>query len=203
MKLSDYAKQIGISYQTAWRHYKTNKTPYPTHQLESGTVIVDYNPNISANVAGKAAIYARVSSAENKDNLERQADRLTSYAMAKGYTVQHVVKEVGSGLNDNRKKLEKLLKQEDYQYLIVEHKDRLGRFGTHYMDVLLARCGIKLEIVNLAENGRDELMTDLVAIITSFAARLYGQRRAKRKTEKIIAALQNKDEENNSESTQT
>lgn len=203
MKLSDYAKQIGISYQTAWRHYKTNKIPYPTHQLESGTVIVDYNPNISANVAGKAAIYARVSSAENKDNLERQADRLTSYAMAKGYTVQHVVKEVGSGLNDNRKKLEKLLKQEDYQYLIVEHKDRLGRFGTHYMDVLLARCGIKLEIVNLAENGRDELMTDLVAIITSFAARLYGQRRAKRKTEKIIAALQNKDEENNSESTQT
>lgn len=202
MKLSDYAKQIGISYQTAWRHYKTNKIPYPTHQLESGTVIVDYNPNISANVAGKAAIYARVSSAENKDNLERQADRLTSYAMAKGYTVQHVVKEVGSGLNDNRKKLEKLLKQEDYQYLIVEHKDRLGRFGTHYMDVLLARCGIKLEIVNLAENGRDELMTDLVAIITSFAARLYGQRRAKRKTEKIIAALQNKDDENNSESTQ-
>ncbi|MGL5064764.1 MAG: IS607 family transposase [Microcoleus sp.] len=202
MKLSDYAKQIGISYQTAWRHYKNNKIPYPTRQLESGTVIVDYNPNISANVVGRAAIYARVSSAENKDNLERQADRLTSYAMAKGYTVQHVVKEVGSGLNDNRKKLERLLKQEDYQYLIVEHKDRLGRFGTHYIDVLLARCGIKLEIVNLAENGRDELMTDLVAIITSFAARLYGQRRAKRKTEKIIAALQNKDDENISESTQ-
>lgn len=114
--------------------------------------------------------------------------------MAKGYTIQHVVKEVGSGLNDNRKKLEKLLKQDDYDFLVVEHKDRLGRFGTHYLDVLLSRCGVTLEIVNLADNGRDELMTDLVAIITSFAARLYGQRRAKRKTEKIIAELQNKND---------
>lgn len=203
MKLSDYAKQIGISYQTAWRHFKKGKIPYPTHQLDSGTVVVDYNPNQAVSVAGKVAIYARVSSAENKDNLERQAERLTHYAMAKGYTVKHVVKEVGSGLNDNRRKLEKLLKQDDYQFLIVEHKDRLGRFGTHYIDVLLARCGVTLEIVNQAENGRDELMTDLVAIITSFAARLYGQRRAKRKTEKIIATLQSKvDDENSSECSQ-
>jgi putative resolvase len=62
------------------------------------------------------------------------------------------------------------------------------------MDVLLSRLGIRLEIVNLADNGRDELMTDLVAIVTSFAARLYGQRRAKRKTETIIAALQTEPE---------
>lgn len=81
--------------------------------------------------------------------------------------------------------------------MIVEHKDRLARFGTHYLDILLKRCGVRLEIVNLADNGRDELMQDLIAIITSFAARLYGQRRAKRKTEKIIQQLQmvEKDEE--------
>lgn len=203
MKLADYAKTIGISYQTAWRHFKAGKIPYPTKQLSSGTVIVDYNPNLDRDMAGKAAIYARVSSAENKDNLERQAERLTHYAIAKGYTVQRIVKEIGSGLNDNRKKLEKLLKQDDYQFLIVEHKDRLGRFGTHYIDVLLARCGVTLEVVNLAENGRDELMTDLVAIITSFAARLYGQRRAKRKTEKVIQTLQTKDDlEENTKSIQ-
>lgn len=193
MKLTDYAKHLGISYQTAWRHFKAGKIPYPSHQLASGTVIVDFDPRTSINTTSKCAIYARVSSAENKDNLERQAERLTNYAMAKGYTVQHVVKEVGSGLNDNRRKLEKLLKQDDYQFLVVEHKDRLGRFGTHYIDVLLSRCGVTLEIVNLAQDGRDELMTDLVAIITSFAARLYGQRRAKRKTEKIIETLQSQD----------
>ena len=198
MKLADYARELGISYQTAWRHFKAGKIPYPTKQLESGTVIVDYTNGAKAVAAvGKAAVYARVSSAENKDNLERQAERLTSYAMARGYVIVHIVKEVGSGLNDNRRKLERLLKQDDYQFLIVEHKDRLGRFGTNYIDVLLERCGVKLEIVNLAENAKDELMTDLVAIVTSFAARLYGQRRAKRKTEKIIQALQAKDSEDN------
>jgi predicted site-specific integrase-resolvase len=195
MKLADYAKELGISYQTAWRHFKAGKIPYPTKQLDSGTVIVEYERLTARNALKKAAIYARVSSGENKDNLDRQAERLTQYATARGYQVQHIVKEVGSGLNDNRKKLEKLLKQDDYQFLVVEHKDRLGRFGTHYIDVLLSRCGVSLEIVNLAENGRDELMQDLVAIITSFAARLYGQRRAKRKTEKIIATLQSKEDE--------
>lgn len=199
IKLSEYATKKGIAYQTAWRHFKKGKIPYRTEQLPSGTVLVDYDELHCSDRKGVAAIYARVSSSENKDNLDRQAERLEGYAMAKGYTIQHVVKEIGSGLNDNRKKLERLLKQDDYDLLIVEHKDRLGRFGTHYLDVLLSRCGVTLEIVNLADNGRDELMTDLVAIITSFAARLYGQRRAKRKTEKIIAELQ---ENNDSVSSQ-
>lgn len=191
MKLSDYAKTLGISYQTAWRHFKSNKIPYPTKQLKSGTVIVEFNPNIDLNKKGKAAIYARVSSAENKDNLQKQADRLSNYCIAKGYKVQHVVTEVGSGLNDHRKKLENLLNKDDYEFLIVEHSDRLGRFGTHYIDILLKRLGVTLEVVNISSNQRDELMTDLVAIITSFAARLYGQRRSKRKTEKVIEALNN------------
>jgi predicted site-specific integrase-resolvase len=140
--------------------------------------------------SNRAAIYSRVSSAENKDNLERQADRLVEYSMVKGYQVVKVVKEVGSGLNDNRKKLEQLLVNGGYDILIVEHKDRLARLGVNYMDVLLQKFGVRLEIVNLADNGKDELMQDLVAIVTSFAARLYGQRRAKRKIELIIKELQ-------------
>jgi len=195
MKLSEYAKQIGISYQTAWRHFKSGKIPYPTKKLPSGTVIVDYSPDLLVQMKGKAAVYARVSSAENKDNLNRQAERLANYAVARGYKVQHIVKETGSGLNDNRKKLEKLLTREDYEVLIVEHRDRLARFGTNYIDILLKRCGITLDIVNQVDNKQDDLMLDLVAIITSFAARLYGQRRGKRKTEKIIATLNSTTEE--------
>ncbi|WP_339388605.1 recombinase family protein [Argonema antarcticum] len=117
--------------------------------------------------------------------------------MANGYQIVRNVKEIGSGLNDNRKQLEALLQQDDYNILLVEHKDRLARFGTHYLDVLLLRLGVKLEIVNLADNGRDELMQDLVAVVTSFAARLYGQRRAARKTERIIAELKNGESECN------
>lgn len=83
---------------------------------------------------------------------------MTEYAITNGYQVVRNVKEIGSGLNDHRKQLEALLQQNDYDILLVEHKDRLARFGTNYLDVLLLRLGIKLEIVNLAENGKDELM---------------------------------------------
>ncbi len=132
-----------------------------------------------------------VSSAENKKNLDAQAERLTNYAMARGYRIYKVVKEVGSGLNDDRKQLAKILVDDNYQILIVEHKDRLAKFGTNYLSLLLEKTGKKLEIVNLADNSKDELMQDLIAIITSFCARLYGLRRSKRKTEKIIKQLKN------------
>lgn len=193
MKLPDYANELGISYKTAWRWWKAGKLPHPARQTETGMVIVDYRKDkpICASNITRAAIYGRVSSSENKDNLERQVERLVQYSIAKGYQVVKVVKEVGSGLNDNRKKLEQLLVDGGYDILVVEHKDRLARFGVNYIDVLLSKLGVKLEIVNLANNGKDELMQDLVAIVTSFAARLYGQRRAKRKTEKIISELQN------------
>lgn len=190
IKLSEYAEQMGIAYQTAWRHYKAGKIPYPTKQLHTGRVLVDFESDKPIQAKGYAAIYSRVSSAENKDNLERQAERLSHYAIARGYIVRHVVKETGSGLNDNRKKLASLLAKDDYEILIVEHRDRLARFGTAYIELLLKRSGITLDIVNRVENKTDDLMTDLVAIITSFASMLYGQRRGKRKTEKIIAILQ-------------
>lgn len=191
MKLPDYAKAIGISYTTAWRWWKANKLPHPARQTESGLIIVDYVPQVSSTEVKKnrVAIYSRVSSSENKENLNRQSERLTEYAIANGYQIIRNVKEIGSGVNDHRKLLETLLQQDDYDILLVEHKDRLARFGTNYVSVLLLRLGVKLEIVNLAENGKDELMQDLVAIVTSFAARLYGQRRASRKREKIIAEL--------------
>lgn len=193
MKLPDYAKELGISYKTAWRWWKAGKLPHPARQTETGLVIVDYIPHTGtiATHSNQAAIYSRVSSSKNKDNLERQAERLIQYSNAKGYQVVKVVKEVGSGLNDNRKKLEQLLIDGGYQILVVEHKDSLARFGVNYIDVLLKKLGVKLEIVNLADNGKDELMQDLVAIVTSFTARLYGQHTAQRKTEKIISELQN------------
>lgn len=102
---------------------------------------------------------------------------------------------MGSGVNDNRRKLESLLRSSDYDILIVEHNDRLARFGTHYLDVLLSRCGVKLEIVNLADGETDELRQDLMAIITSLSAKLYGRRRAKPKLEKIFQELSGADDE--------
>jgi putative resolvase len=115
---------------------------------------------------------------------------LTQYAVAKGYTIYKVVKEVGSGLNDNRKKLNQILSDKSFTVLIVEHKDRLTRFGAHYIEILLSETGRKLELVNGVADDKEDLITDFAGVITSFCSRLYGMPRAKRKTEKLIQELQ-------------
>ena len=137
----------------------------------------------------KVAIYTRVSATENKDNLEGQANRLRDYCAAKGYPVAWVVKEIGSGVNDTRPKLIKLLTDPTVSVIVVEHTDRLTRFGYNYLEQLLKMQGRRIEVIHLAENGKEDLIQDFVSIVTSFCARLYGQRRSKRKTERLIAEL--------------
>lgn len=139
-------------------------------------------------------IYARVSSSENKDNLERQKERLENYCAARGYKVLKTVTEIGSGLNDKRPKLEKLLTDESIKMIVVEHSDRLARFGLNYIQKLLEMQGRKIEVINEQSNDRDDLMQDFVSIITSFCARLYGMRRNKRRTEQIIRELEKQNE---------
>lgn len=136
------------------------------------------------------AVYARVSSSENKDNLERQAERLISWCNAQGWGVFQVVKECGSGINDQRPKFLALLADPKIGQSVVEHKDRASRFGVAYIQTLLAMQGRELGMVNTADTAEDDRMGDFVAIVTSFCARLYGRRRAKRKTDQVLAALQ-------------
>jgi putative resolvase len=186
MKLSDYAKKVGVRYETAWRWFKAGTIR--GHQLPTSTIIITEDEP-TASTPTRVAIYARVSAAENKPNLNAQADRLVGYCAAKGYQVHTVVKEVGSGVNDSRPKFLKLLADPTITHIIVEHKDRATRFGFRYIETLLTQQGRTIEVVNQAENGKEDLLTDLVAIVSSFAARLYGQRRAKRKTEAIVKEL--------------
>lgn len=189
MQLSAYARRIGVSYRTAFRWFHAGKLPgYP---MDTGTIIVtDALPPTTVTVTEqKVALYARVSAADNKDNLEGQAQRLTDYCAAKGYRVASVVKEIGSGVNDTRPKLMKLLTDPSVTLIVVEHKDRLTRFGFHYLEKLLARQGRRIEVIHLAEVGKEDLVQDFVSIVTSFCARPYGQRRSKRKTERILAEL--------------
>jgi putative resolvase len=187
MKLSSYAKKIGISYNSAWRMWKRGQIP--GYQLPTGTVIID-PPELRSVPVHAVAVYARVSSSENKDNLERQAERLVTWCNAQGWSVSKVVKECGSGVNDQRPKFLALLADPKIGQIVVEHKDRASRFGVASIQTLLAMQGRKLVIVNTADTAEDDLMGDFISIITSFCARLYGRRRAKRKTEQVLAALQ-------------
>ncbi len=199
MKLSVYAKKLGISYHTAWRWF--NAGQIAGYQAETGTIIVTEplpatvgSATPTAAATQKVAVYARVSAAENKSNLESQAGRVLDYCAARGYQVAQVVREIGSGVNDTRPKLLKLLTDPTVTLIVVEHKDRLTRFGFNYLEQLLAMQGRQIEVINLANNGKEDLLQDFVSIITFFCARLYGQRRSKRKTERIIAELQNSEE---------
>ncbi len=185
MKLSEYAHQVGVTYRTAWRWFKDGKLR--GYQMDTGTIIITEAEE--TRLPQKVAVYARVSSNEMKENLNRQAERLVQYCLAKGWQVQKVVKEVGSGVNDNRKQFLGLLADSTINVIVIEHKDQATRFGFAYLDTLLAQQNRRIEVVNLAENGTEDLLTDLVSIISSFCARLYGQRPAKRKTERITAEL--------------
>jgi predicted site-specific integrase-resolvase len=188
MKLSTYAKKIGVTYRTAWNHWISGKID--GNQLTTGTIIINDDLG-KLNNKNKVCIYARVSSSENKDNLDRQAERLIQYSTARGYQIIKVIKEIGSGVNDNRKQLNRILSNYEYGLLVIEHKDRLTRFGFNYLDILLKETGRQIEIVNNTNNNKEDLMQDFVSIVTSFCSRIYGLRRSKRKTEQLIKKLQN------------
>jgi putative resolvase len=188
MKLSHWAKQQGISYMAAWRMFSRGLLP-SAYRLPTGTIIVSETPKI--NLVEYTIVYSRVSSSENRNNLESQANRVCQFCIAKGWKINEVVKECASGLNDTRPKLQKILKERKATRLVVEHKDRLTRFGFHYIQTLFPEC--EIVIINESKNDQEELMIDFVNLVTSFCARLYGKRRSKRKTEQIIKELKNND----------
>jgi len=108
----------------------------------------------------------------------------------RGYKVSSIVTEIGSGLNDKRPKLEKILTNRSISIIVVEHRDRLSRFGFNYIEKLLNSNDRRIEVINEPLNEKEDLIQDFVSIITSFTARLYGQRRSKRRTEFLIKNLQ-------------
>jgi len=193
MKLSQYAKKAGVSYRTAFRWWKAGQLK--GYQTASKTIIIteeDQSPVVGPTMV---AIYARVSSAEHRANLDRQAERLLDYCAARGYQVGKVVKEVASGVNNSRPQFLALLDDQRVRTIVVEHKDRATRFGFGYVERLLLAQGRSIEVVNLAENDREDLLADLTSILYRFTARLYGQRRARRKTECILKQLQTEEGE--------
>jgi len=189
MKLSEYAKRNNITYRTAQRHWANGLIP--GKQLATGTIVVfeDDKKEIVKIKNLQVATYARVSSSQNKDNLDKQQSRLIDYANAKGYQTTFNIKEIGSGLNDSRPLLLKLLNDTTIDIILVEHKDRLTRFGFKYIEALMELQGRKIEVINNLDDDKDDLIQDFISIITSFCARIYGQKRSKRSTEKLIKEL--------------
>jgi predicted site-specific integrase-resolvase len=108
----------------------------------------------------------------------------STYAASRGYQVTTMVQEIASGMNDTRPKLLKLLTDPQTGKIVVEHRDRLTRFGFIYIEQLFAMQGRSLEVM-FPSDTRHDLVNDFSAVITSMASRIYGHRHSKERAEKI------------------
>lgn len=185
IKLSTWAKMHDYTYRGAFGLFKRNGI-INSKQLPSGAIVVEID---DIKKDDYTIVYSRVSSSENKSNLDSQAERVSNFCLARGWIVKEVIKECASGLNDNRPKLLNILKERKATRIVVEHKDRLTRFGFNFIKTLYNEC--EIVIINETNNDKQDLIQDFVSLVTSFCARLYGQRRSKRKTIELIKELQN------------
>ncbi|MFJ8142449.1 IS607 family transposase [Streptomyces sp. NPDC096013] len=183
MKLSEWASRNGVHYQTAWTWAKEGRMPVPVRQTPSGTWLVD---EPASEASGRVVVYCRVSSADRKPDLERQVARVVQAATGGGLPVAEVVTEVGSGLDGRRRKLHRVLSDPQATVIVVEHRDRLARFGVEHLEAVLSASGRRLVVLDPTE-AADDLVRDITEVLTSMCARLYGRQAAKNRAERAVA----------------
>ncbi|MBF1731140.1 MAG: IS607 family transposase, partial [Trueperella pyogenes] len=181
----------GFHPQTVWKWCREGTMPVPFERTATGAIIVHdpkYENATPATAAGRAVCYARVSSNDQKNDLQRQSDRLKAFAFNMGINAPEVVTEVGSGMNDKRRKLNQLLADPTVTTIIVEHRDRLTRMNVGLVESALEASGRRLIVVDDTEHD-DDLLRDITEVLTSFCARLYGHKSAKYRAQQALEAL--------------
>jgi putative resolvase len=177
VKLAAWARANGVHPQTAYRWFRRGTMPVPARRLPSGTILVEV-PSSGGVPDRRAVLYARVSAHDQRADLDRQVARLSAWAAGQGVGVAEVVCEVGSGLNGRRPKLRRLLADPTVTMIVVEHRDRLARFGVEYLEAALSAQARRLLVVDPGE-ASDDLVRDMIEVLTGFCARLYGRRGAR------------------------
>ena len=193
----EVAVYVGVSSRTIMRYcregyIKEERTPTDRRRIPREAVL-DYLEQkgllIDDNEIRRDVIYARVSTIAqaNRGDLDRQVQDVLMYAVMRDPKNLEVIKEIGSGLNDNRKQLCKLLNavmNREINRIFINYKDRLTRFGYNYLELICSYAGTEIVIVSNeteAKSVQEELAEDLIAIIHSFSGKLYGLRRKDRK----------------------
>ena len=185
MNLAAWAERNGVARVTAYRWFRAGLLPVPAQRV--GRLILVNDAAAETSRRGRTAVYARVSSADQKSGLDRQVARVTAWATNQRLPVDKVVTEFGSALNGHRRKLLALLRDPAVTRIVVEHRDRFCRFGSEYVEAALAAQGSALVVVDSAEVD-DDLVRDVTEILTSMCARLYGKRAAQNRAKRALAA---------------
>jgi putative resolvase len=189
MNLTEWARAQGVAPRTAYRWFREGVLPVPAERVGQRTILVNIEANASPSVTGGVGLYARVSSHDQKADLERQTARLAGWAAKAGHRVVRVESEIGSGMNGGRSKARRLLSDPEVTTVVVEHKDRLGRMNVELVEAALAAHGRRLVVLDDGE-GEDDLVRDMVEILTWFCARLYGRRSAKIRAQAALKAAE-------------
>ncbi|MEU6260959.1 IS607 family transposase [Streptomyces sp. NPDC047043] len=187
MNLKEWAKANGVHPHTAYRWFREGTLPVPAERVGPRTILVNIEARSLPAVTGGVGLYARVSSHDQKSDLERQVARLAQWAAAGGHRVVRIESEIASGMNGGRTKARRLLADPDVTTVVVEHKDRLGRMNVELIEAALSATGRSLVVLDDGE-VEDDLVRDMIEILTSFCARLYGRRSAKNRARKALAA---------------
>lgn len=195
MSIGKFSKEIGISINHLRLLHKTGEL-VPVKITKGGTRYYSdkqLNDYLGLNEKDKKVIlYARVSTKQQKDDLENQIKNLKEYAYSKGYNFE-IISDIGSGINYKKEGLKKLLKKinsSKISKIVVLYKDRLVRFGFELIEFLANINNIEIEIIdNTTISKEEELTNDLIQIITVFANRLYGSR--SKKTKQLIDGVKN------------
>lgn len=188
MNLTEWAYQQGVHPQTAYRWFREGTLPVPAVRINSRSVLVSPDAPIRA-LATAYGLYARVSSHDQRDDLDRQVARLTAWAAEAGGQVVRVEAEVGSGVNGSRAKVRRMLADPKVTAIVVEHRDRLGRMNAELVEAALSAHGRRLVVLDDGEVD-DDLVRDMVEVLTSFCARLYGRRSARNRALKAVGCAQ-------------
>ena len=186
MNLKQWAERQGVSYATARRWFAAGTLPVQARRV-GGLILVGDTEHATAADTGTAVVYARVSSADQKADLDRQVARVTTWATGQGITVGRVVTETGSALTGKRGKFLALLSDPSVSAIVVEHRDRFARFGAEYVEAALAASGRRLLVADPAGAG-DDLAGDVTEILTWLCARRYGRRAAADRAARAVAA---------------
>jgi predicted site-specific integrase-resolvase len=186
VNLKEWAEEQGVAYVTARRWFAGGKLPVPAYRV--GGLILIGAPVTGARVGGSTVVYARVSSADQRPDLDRQVARATEWATGRHLAVDRVVTEVGSALNGHRREFLALLRDPAVSTIVVEHRDRFARFGAEYIEASLSASGRRLLVVDPA-GVDDDLVRDVTEVLTSLCARLYGRRAAANRASRAVSAL--------------
>lgn len=189
--MKEWAAREGVHHTTAYRWFREGKLPVPARRV-GRLILVDPAATEPA-AEGVTAVYARVSSADQRADLDRQVVRVTVWATGQNLAVSRVVTEVGSALSGRRKEFLALLRDPAVTTIVVEHRDRFARFGAEYVEAALSAQGRRLLVVDPAEVD-DDLIGDATEVLTSLCARLYGRRAAANRATRAVAAATAEDE---------